>query len=149
MLYLCRPILVKGLSMIRLNELQIGRYEYDYELDSAYFASMEHPLLLGGQVHAHAWLDLRENDFDLRIFVSGEVQVTCDRCLEPMTLLVEAEDMMEIEEDAQTLDIEWLAYELIIVNLPTVHCHPEGECNPEMDQLLQAHLCRTEEEPEA
>ena len=141
--------LVRKVFMIRLSELQIGRYEYDYELDSPYFTSMEHPFLLGGQVHAHAILDLREDDYDLRISVKGEVQVTCDRCLDPMTLEVEAEDEMEVEEDAQTIDLDWLAYELIIVNLPTVHCHPEGECNPVMDQLLQAHLCRTDEEPEA
>ena len=39
------------------------------------------------------------------------------------------------------IDLSWLAYELIIVNLPLVHSHQDGGCNPEMDALLQDHLC--------
>ena len=127
--------------IIELSKLEIGDYSFDYELDSAYFQSVEKSEVLSGHVQAKAELALRERDFDLRIKVGGTVQVTCDRCLDPMDVAVDAEDDMEMDEGTEMLDLEWLAYELVIVNLPLVHSHQPGGCNPQMDALLQDHLC--------
>lgn len=136
-------------TQVELDALQVGQYELDYELDSEYLSSQEATELLGGQVKATARMDLRERDFDLYVEVKGEVQVACDRCLDTMSLPVDASDTIELEEDTKTIDLQWLAYEMIIVNLPLVHSHPEGECNPAMQDLLQSHLCSTmPEEPE-
>ena len=132
--------------IIELSKLEIGNYSFDYELDSAYFQSVEKSEVLGGNVQAKAELALREQDFDLRIKVSGVVQVTCDRCLDPMDVAVDAEDDMEMDEGTKMLDLEWLAYELVIVNLPLVHSHQPGGCNPMMDALLQDHLCTMPED---
>ena len=133
--------------IIELSTLEIGRYSFDYQLDNTYLQSVEKTELLGGAVQAHADLNLRERDFDLRIRVEGTVQVACDRCLDPMDIVVDAEDDMDLDEDTKTIDLEWLAYELVIVNLPLVHSHQPGGCNPQMDALLQSHLC-TEPEDE-
>lgn len=133
--------------IIELSTLEIGRYSFDYQLDNTYLQSVEKTELLGGTVQAHADLNLRERDFDLRIRVEGTVQVVCDRCLDPMDIVVDAEDDMDLDEDTKTIDLEWLAYELVIVNLPLVHSHQPGGCNPQMDALLQSHLC-TEPEDE-
>ena len=132
--------------IIELSKLEIGNYSFDYELDSAYFQSVEKSEVLSGNVQAKAELALREQDFDLRIKVSGVVQFTCDRCLDPMDVSVDAEDDMEMDEGTKMLDLEWLAYELVIVNLPLVHSHQLGGCNPMMDALLQDHLCTTPED---
>ena len=132
--------------IIELSKLEIGNYSFDYELDSAYFHSVEKSEVLSGSVQAKADLALRERDFDLRIKVSGVVQVTCDRCLDPMDVAVNAEDDMEMDEGTEIIDLEWLAYELVIVNLPLVHSHQPGGCNPMMDALLQDHLCTTTED---
>lgn len=135
-------------NVIDLERLEIGRYSYDYQLNDSFFRSVEKTEILGGNVECKACLDLRERDFDLTIFVNGEVQVTCDRCLDVMSIDVDEEEQMDVEEDAKTLDLNWLAYELIVVNLPLVHSHPEGECNPDMEKLLQSHLCSITEDPE-
>ena len=132
--------------IIELSKLEIGKYSFEYELDSAYFQSVEKSEVLGGHVQAKAELALRARDFDLRIKVGGVVQVTCDRCLDPMDVAVDAEDDMEMDEGTEMLDLEWLAYELVIVNLPLVHSHQPGGCNPMMDALLQDHLCTTPED---
>ena len=132
--------------IIELSKLEIGNYSFEYELDSAYFQSVEKSEVLGGNVQAKAELALRARDFDLRIKVGGVVQVTCDRCLDPMDVAVDAEDDMEMDEGTEMLDLEWLAYELVIVNLPLVHSHQPGGCNPMMDALLQDHLCTTMED---
>ncbi len=135
--------------IIELSALEIGHYDYQFELNDAYFATIEKTELLGGNVKVNAQLDLRADDYDLTLTVYGTVQVTCDRCLDPVDMEVDnTEEMAPLLEDVQTIDLDWLAYEQIIVNLPMVHRHPEGGCNPQMAALLQNHLCRTAEEPE-
>ena len=133
--------------IIDLSRLELGTHRFDIQLDSAFFASVEKTEILGGEVVAKAVLQLREEDYSLTMTVKGIVQVTCDRCLDAMD--VEIDDEQDIEqEEGRTIDLAWLAYELVCINLPLVCCHPAGACNPQMDALLQQHLCSTDEEPE-
>ena len=129
-------------NIITLDALDLGTHVFDFQLDNAYFRGIENSELLGGEVNVEATLNLREYDFDLEMAVNGQVQVTCDRCLDEMNVEVDAEESeWEWDEAPKQIDLSWLAYELIIVNLPLVHSHQDGGCNPEMDALLQDHLC--------
>lgn len=144
--------------IINLDRLNFGQYQYDFVLDSEYFSQQEKSEIIGGNVAVHVALNWRSEDLDVVVSVRGKVSLTCDRCLDLIEFDVEAEEDMAplLEEEfflekgttGRNLDLEWLAYELVVVNLPLVHCHPEGGCNPQMDALLQDHLCRTLEEPE-
>ena len=128
--------------IVQLDTLEIGEHLFDFQLDSSYFSAIENSELLGGMVDVKARLDLRKDDFSVDVDILGQVQVTCDRCLDAMNVEVDVyEEELEFEEDTKQIDLAWLAYELIIVNLPLVHSHQEGGCNPEMDALLQNHLC--------
>ena len=128
--------------IVALDSLELGAHVFDFQLDDAYFSEIENSELLGGQVKVEAHLNLREYDFDLDIAVKGLVQVTCDRCLDEMDVAIDVEENeWEWDEEPKLIDLSWLAYELIIVNLPLVHSHQDGGCNPEMDALLQDHLC--------
>ena len=134
---------------IALDSLDLGEHVYDFQLDNEYFNAIENSELLGGEVAVSACLKLREYDFDLEIAVKGLVQVTCDRCLDAMDIAIQAEETeWDWDEEPKRLDLSWLAYELIIVNLPLVHSHQDGGCNPEMDALLQDHLCTDMEDEE-
>ncbi|MCQ2348436.1 MAG: DUF177 domain-containing protein [Paludibacteraceae bacterium] len=134
--------------IVEPDKLEIGKHTFDFQLDSEYFVSIEKTELLGGVVSGKAEVVVRERSFSLHLWVEGVVQVTCDRCLDSVDISVKADDDMGIEPEAKTIDLSWLAYELIVVNLPLVHCHQPGGCNPQMDALLQDHLCCTAEEPE-
>ncbi len=135
--------------IITLDSLELGSYVYEFQLDNAYFSQIENLELLGGEAYVEARLNLREHDFDLEISVKGLVQVVCDRCLDVMDVAVDAEESeWEWDEEPKKLDLNWLAYELIVVNLPLVHSHQDGGCNPEMDALLQDHLCTDLEDEE-
>ena len=128
--------------IVALDSLELGAQVFDFQLDDAYFSEIENSELLGGEVKVEAHLNLREYDFDLDIAVKGLVQVTCDRCLDEMDVAIDAEENeWEWDDEPKLIDLSWLAYELIIVNLPLVHSHQDGGCNPEMDALLQSHLC--------
>ena len=133
--------------IVQLDKLEVGEHLFDIQLDSSYLSSVEHTELLGGTVDVKARLILHENDFSLDMDIVGQVQVTCDRCLDAMHVDVDIyEEEIELDDDTQQLDLAWLAYELIIVNLPLVHSHQDGGCNPEMDALLQDHLCTAMDE---
>ena len=147
--------------IIDLSRLGIGSYVFDIELNDEFFASVEKSEILSGKVAAKATLNLREDDYSLTIAVRGTVFVVCDRCLDPMPLEIEDEQEIfsEDEEDetpmvngkcpnGKCLDLSWLAYEIVSINIPLVHCHPTGGCNPQMDLLLQSHLCDELNEPE-
>jgi uncharacterized metal-binding protein YceD (DUF177 family) len=139
----------KKSHIVALDSLELGSHVFDFQLDNAYLSEIENSELLGGEAKVEAVLNLREYDFDLRIAVKGLVQVTCDRCLDEMDVAIDAEESeWEWDEQPKQLDLGWLAYELIIVNLPLVHSHQDGGCNPLMDALLQDHLCAEVEDEE-
>ena len=132
----------KTAHIVLLDQLEIGEHLFDFQLDREYLTTIDNTELLGGAVDVKVRLILREDDFAVDMDIVGQVQVTCDRCLDAMNVDVDIyEEEMELEEDVKQLDLAWLAYELIIVNLPLVHSHQDGGCNPDMDALLQDHLC--------
>ena len=134
--------------IIDLSRLPVGTHSFDIQLDDDFFASIEKSEILSGNVAATATLNLREEDYQLNIAVRGTVFVVCDRCLDPMPIEINASDIVESEESIdESLDLSWIAYEIVSINIPLVHSHQEGGCNKQMDLLLQSHLC-DEPEPE-
>jgi len=142
--------------IIDLSRLPIGTHQFDIQLDSDFFASLEKSEILSGEVAAKVVLNLREEDYQLSIAVQGTVFVVCDRCLDPMP--IDIDDEQDIwSEDEQTdgqfpmsnhqLDLSWLAYEIVSINIPIAHSHQAGACNKQMELLLHDHLC-AEPEPD-
>ena len=143
----------KNHYIIDLKRLPVGTHSFDITLDDAFFKSLEKTEILSGNVECQATLNLREEDYQLNIAVRGTVFVVCDRCLDPMPLEIEVNDeMIDSLNDAaelpnDELDLSWLAYEIVSINIPLVHSHQAGECNTQMELLLHDHLC-DEPDPE-
>ena len=141
--------------MIDLSRLPIGTHVFEIQLDSDFFASLEKSEILSGDVAAKVVLNLREESYKLNIAVRGTVFVVCDRCLDPMPLdIIDEQEIWSEEEEndlssmtTHQLDLSWLAYEIVSINIPLVHSHQAGECNKHMELLLQDHLC-DEPDPE-
>ena len=143
---------------IDLKRLPIGTHSFDIQLNNDFFASLEKTEVLSGTVECKATLNLREEDYQLNIAVHGTVFVVCDRCLDPMPLDIDDEQEIFSEDEEANgqdgpattngqLDLSWLAYEIVSINIPLVHCHQPGECNKQMELLLHDHLC-DEPDPE-
>ena len=138
--------------MIDLKRLPLGTHSFDIQLDDDFFASLEKSEILSGKVACKATLNLREEDYQLNIAVHGTVFVVCDRCLDPMPLEIDDEQEIFSEDEGndlmannQKVNLQWLAYEIVSINIPIVHSHQPGECNQHMELLLHDHLC---DEPE-
>ena len=138
--------------IIDLQRLPVGSHSFDFQLDNAFFEALEKSEILNGTVACKATLNLREEDYQLSLAVHGTVFVVCDRCLDPMPLDINDEQDFwsdELEEENTSfhqsinpsLDLSWLAYEIVSINIPIVHSHQPGECNKQMELLLHDHLC--------
>ena len=143
--------------MVNLAQLPLGVHTFEIRLDDAFFSSLEKTEILGGEVSAKAILQLREEDYTLKISVHGTVFVVCDRCLDPMPLEIDdeqeiwsddEEDNNQLPKTNHQLDLSWLAYEIVSINIPIVHSHQAGECNKQMELLLHNHLCDDSEPDE-
>ena len=136
--------------IIDLKRLPIGTHQFDIRLTNDFFESLEKSEILSGEVAATVVLNLREEDYQFNITVRGTVFVVCDRCLDPMPLEINANDELindEPEAPNDEIDLSWLAYEIVSINIPIVHSHQAGECNKQMELLLHDHLC-DEPDPE-
>ena len=140
--------------IINLSRLSTGTHSFDIQLNNNFFASLEKTEILSGEVAAKVTLNLREEDYTLNIAVQGTVFVVCDRCLDPMPIEINDEQEIFSEDEpndqmvnGQMIDLSWLAYEIVSINIPIVHSNQPGECNQQMELLLHDHLC-DEPDPE-
>ena len=134
--------------IIDLRRISIGTHQFDIQLDDEFFAGLDKSEILSGSVAAKVTLNLREEDYQLNIAVHGTVFVVCDRCLDPMPLEIDDEQEIFSEDEPndqmvneQMVNLQWLAYEIVSINIPIVHSHQPGECNQQMELLLHDHLC--------
>ena len=156
-----RKIMADKRFFIDLGAMPEGEKEYHYHVDDAFFGSLEQDEILRGEAEVKVVLRCHGDEVLLKLSCAGAVAVTCERCLDEVVLPVEAEDevllvLADHDEDGEdrvlidrrntVFDLGWLIYEIIETSLPLVRRHPEGECNPQMEELLRTHLCTAEEE---
>lgn len=143
--------------------LKPGIHEYNYEVDETFFA--EYPARDYSNVHAKVRMKLEKNTsfMILRFEVGGTVDVSCDRCGNPLNqqlwddfevLIKLADDpdkMNQEEEDPDVyyisrgeshINVEGYIYEFITLSIPTHRmCSPEEfggpKCNQEVLEMLK------------
>lgn len=134
----------------------------NFKLSDDFFKGLDQQEILGGDVDLNVHVkDHGSHVFILFVEAHGKVTVMCDRCLDPVELAVETSDEFRVlkwgeavtddidescmEERDGMYDVSWNAYEAIELSLPMVRQHPEGCCNAEMVEKLQAYS-RTSDE---
>lgn len=147
-------------TTIQFSGLKSGKYEYQYVLDSNFFRTFENEELSDGKVDFAVILEKSERHLMIYFSFSGTILSTCDRCLGELEIPVkgeqtlcvkfsdtessEDEDVVFLPEEAYQIDLAQWMYEYVVISLPMVKVHPEGECDAEMLQ----YICEETEEPE-
>lgn len=124
-------------------------------LSDDFFVSVPGSEISQGDVHVDVSIRKTPHFSDVLIHAHGVVTIPCDRCLDPMEQPVETEQRLTvtfgdtpsdeddehiiITDDAPTLDVAWLVYEAVVLNLPVKHVHAPGKCNPAMINVLNEH----------
>ena len=145
----------ENLLNINLAQAASAGERIEIELSDRFFADLEQEEIGGGVVHAEILVKASACSlFNVYVKVQGHVTVACDRCLDPLTLEVQAEDVVRVKDavpdDADDpelhylkandpcCDLSWDLYEIIETALPLQRVHPEDECNQDMTGYILA-----------
>ena len=138
-----------------------------YNLSESFFSLFEDTPVSKGNVHTNISMESSGlNELFIKVKLDGNIKLPCDRCLGEMDQLVSISDTYKVrygmdirigdefvsmskddpeydftlDEGVSTFDLSSLIYELLTLSIPIKHVHLEGECDPEMEKVLQEHL---------
>ena len=129
--------------------------EYQYQLDSQFFAEVDAPEVQKGNVDVTLKVRKTSGIYQLDFHTEGHVIVICDRCLDEMEQPIETDDrlkvklgaeyseiddMLVIPEEDGYINVAWFIYEFIALSIPMKHVHAPGKCNKGMVSKLSKHL---------
>ena len=154
--YLCSPKRVFMCSQetytIDLKGLMEDVTVRDFDLDDEFFRALDGSQLEHGALHVSVSIRKMTGFFDLQFHTVGSVIVCCDRCLDDMEQLIEADnhlvvklgdtyseddDTVTVDENEGMLDLSWFIYEFIMLAIPIKHVHAPGKCNSAMTRKLE------------
>lgn len=141
---------------IDLKGIQATPVEYNYLLDSIFFAHIDGQEVQKGRVKAKVVVRKTAGAYELNFHTEGFVWVQCDRCLDEMEqpisgtdkLMVkfgkeygeEGDNLIVVPEEEGAINIAWFIYEFIALAVPMKHIHAPGKCNKTMTGRLAKHL---------
>lgn len=134
--------------IIDAQTLQQSSFEFDLEVGNELFEAMESTEISAADYKFKVIGNkLASNKLEIEIDGAGTVVTQCDRCLEDVTLNVEAAGAITIffSEESKPFDgeqvvlqrgeefsIAQFVYDSIMLDLPIVRAHNIEDCNPEM-----------------
>lgn len=150
-----------SLYNIPLKNLTEGTHAFEYLLDDQYFK------LIGdadsdvkkGSVKVELSVKRVSNTFEFNFVLNGQAIVSCDRCLDDMTVDIdtknrlfvkfgheyseESDEIVVIPEIEGEINIAWFLYEFVTLNIPMKHVHAPGKCNKIMTTKYNKHKAVT------
>ena len=116
---------------------------YSWQADNDFFSAVQGPEIKHGLLDVALRVKRTSGAYELEFQLQGEVEVSCDRCLEPMVWPIKAQntlkvvmgdayaddgDMVTIPEREGTINVAWNIYEFAALQIPLRHVHEDGEC---------------------
>ena len=147
--------------IISLPTLGEGHHEYEMKADGSFFAARGNDDVKEADVTAYVYIDVLHGAYEIGITCQGWIDIPCDRCLDPMRLDVdedydvtvrygeeydEKDDLITIPEDETDFDLAPLIADTVLLSIPLRHVHPDGQCNPEMEEIMSRHSSDAPEE---
>jgi uncharacterized protein len=146
---------------IDIFKLGIGKHEYQFHVDDAFFAQFEYSLINKGDLSIEAVLDKSETFFHINFDIHGTIELICDRSLEEFDYPVSlheriifkygeteqeiSDDIVMIPYGIQQLNVAQYIYELIMTAIPMKKLHPkfaeeEAEDENEFEVLVYSDV---------
>ena len=139
---------------IDLKELKEGVSTLNFNLDDAWFGSLDEDEIKRGDIRVSVNVRRTENYFEFDFHTEGTVIIPCDLCLDDMEQAIETDDrlvvkfgdeysedddLITVDEREGVIDVAWFIYEFIALNIPAKHVHTPGKCNAAMIKVLEEH----------
>lgn len=145
--------------IVPLNGLAQGRNSFRVRIGKEFFEDFENSEILDAGLDVEVDVEKKGRFIGVDGDISGDVTVTCDRCLEDLVIPVETSFKLSVkfgEEDKDDdgmegdrevvflpftetdLDLAQTVYDYICLSLPVQRVHEEGGCNPEALRFLSS-----------
>ncbi|MCQ2058346.1 MAG: DUF177 domain-containing protein [Bacteroidaceae bacterium] len=143
-----------SLYKVDLKNLKSDPVKYNWVADNEFFTMLDVQDVQKGKINVELNAVKSGTSYILDFSLKGYVYVTCDRCLDEMTLDVEVADQLKVQLGADFADkgdvivvpetdgfinVAWYIYEFIALNIPMKHSHAPGKCNKDMESKLAKH----------
>ncbi len=145
---------------IQFKGLTTGQHIINFDVENDFFSEFENSDVSGGNLEVEIVLEKHTNMMELDIFIEGDVEVKCDRCLESFKIPTEFEGKLVVRisdsiEEGELDDEIWFVnsndyelplaqyiYESICLSLPIQRYHgilgtSEDDCDKEMLNQLE------------
>ena len=115
---------------------------YRWQADNDFFSAVQGPEIKHGLLDVALRVKRTSDVYELQFQLKGEVEVSCDRCLEPMLQPIEAHctlkvvmgdeyaddgEVVTIPERDGTINVAWNIYEFAALQIPLRHVHETCE----------------------
>ncbi len=121
--------------------LESKSYEFDYQIESAFFEEMPQDLIQKGSFKVHLVLDKSSTMIQLRFTIQGSAELICDRSLEPFEEPIETkgviilkfgdhdeeltDEIFLINRSTSRINVAGYIFEFIALALPMKKIHPD------------------------
>ncbi len=129
---------------VALRDMTSDTVSYQWHVGDDFFSAVEGPEIRQGSLDVALRVKQTSGAYELEFRFEGTVKVACDRCLEPMDQPIDARrtlrvrlgsefaddgEMITVPEEDGMLNVAWNLYELIALEIPMRHVHPEDTCS--------------------
>ncbi len=147
--------------VIHFGGLSEGEHEFEFHIGSSFFREFENSPVHDADVDVLLIVDKKDSMMLLDFTMSGEITVSCDRCLEDLALEFEsfnelivksgdvkteeevADDVLILPAKEKELDVSRFIYEFITLMIPMRNVHEDENgnpsCDPEVLKSLEEH----------
>jgi len=127
---------------VDLKGMQSDTVSYHWQADNDFFSAVQGPEIKHGLLDVALRVKQTSGAYELEFQLQGEVEVSCDRCLEPMSQPIDAQcvlrvrmgddyaddgDVVTIPEQDGIINVAWHIYEFAALQIPLRHVHEECE----------------------
>lgn len=140
---------------IAFRGLKDGTYFFKWQIDTIFFENDDYDKLDFADVSVSVEMRKKERIMEFDFVFEGNVKHPCDRCLLPVNIAIFRkehliaketnkkevsldENLFFYSETDYEIDFKFFIREIIFLSLPMKIVHPEGQCDPEMENIIQS-----------
>ena len=137
---------------IRFSGLSLDAHQFEFSASDDFFAAIEFGEIRKGNLKVKVDLLKEETMLQLDFYISGTVNIMCDRCSELYDqeikgvnqllvkfgndMFLNTDDILIVPRGESEISIASWIYEFTHLLLPQRRVHPKGECNQEVVDRL-------------
>ena len=148
--------------LIDIKGFSHGKQRFEFPLDMIFFDSMGNNRLTDTEdMIAVIEVERSGSRTEMTLKISGDVIVECDRCLNEIAIPMDIDNRIEVkfaegldetdddnsiivDRNMGEIDMSQLIYDTVMLSVPMVNYHVDGECNEDIVNKLNEK--RTDEE---